>query len=817
MQILKTRLFVLVAVVLIVGFVAGRACAPVEQSSTTNPDEAVKSEPTIWTCSMHPQVRLPGEGQCPICFMDLIPATSGDEEDLGPRTLQLTETAAALAEIETAPVERRSVAHEVGMIGKIALDETRLAYITSRVAGRLDRLYVDYTGVTVRANDHLVEIYSPTLYTAQQELLQAIETVRRLDGASIDVLRTTSNRTVISAREKLRLYGLGDNQIEEIVERGTPREHITIYAPIGGVVIHKNAVEGMYVGGGTQIYTIADLTKVWVLFDAYESDLAWLRYGQEVEFRVEAYPGETFEGRIAFIDPLLDDSTRTVKIRLNVDNTDGRLKPDMFVSGVAHAVLTKHGKVVDEDLAGQWMCPMHPEIVASEEEACPECGMDLVLASELGFTAQPEVGDSLVIPKTAPLITGKRAVVYVRVPDQEKPTFEGRVVELGPRAGDWYIVRGGLQEGESVVVRGNFKLDSELQIRAKFSMMNPDPDEQEPVLTLEVPEDFRMQLGAVLEPYVSLQTSFANDEDQLGAAKSIDQALSGVSADSLKGAARTAWGEQLPVLQKAARDVAEASDLESRRVLLSPLTESLILALKTFGYAREAGDVGIFHCPMALDGDGANWLQVGETTANPYYGSAMLRCGSQTEALSQENSKLDDEPQIDEKQSVMNPDPEGPVPSLAVTDEFRAKLGSAVEAYLRMQESFSNDEDYMWDLRYGNPPVFWLDVEMLSGEARAAWEAQRPELHEASENLGKAGDFESRRALLSPLSDLLIRALKTFGYTREGGDLRVFHCPMALDGEGANWIQVSETCANPYYGSMMLRCGKQTEVLQQGN
>lgn len=640
---LKLNKLVLIPVLLGLGFLIGRACAPEAPSGDAAPQAEVAAAPVVWTCSMHPQVRLPSQSQCPICFMDLIPANSGDEEDLGPRTLQLSETAAALAEIETAQVERRSVAHQVDLIGKIAVDETRLAYITSRVAGRLDRLYVDYTGVTVRANDHLVEIYSPTLYTAQQELLQAIHTARRLNGSALEILRDTSNRTVHSASEKLRLYGLSNEQLAEIVERGEPNEHITIYAPMGGVVIHKNAVEGMYVSGGTQIYTIADLTSVWVLFDAYESDLAWLRYGQEVEFEVEAYPGEKFSGRIAFIDPLLDDSTRTVKVRMNVDNSDGRLKPDMFVSGTAQAVLTEHGKAVDENLAGQWMCPMHPEVVADELESCPKCGMDLVLASELGFVAQPELGESLVIPATAPLITGKRAVVYVRVPDYEKPTFEGRVISLGPRAGDWYVVHDGLEEGESVVVKGNFKIDSELQIRAKPSMMSADSEESEmggelpEAVRLETPEEFREQLGAVLEPYVALQTSFSLDTDNPEAAKALVDALHDVDMGLLDEDVFMVWLEQLPNLRDAAANLAAAETFEERRVLLSPLTESLVYALKSFGYAREAGEVGLFHCPMALDGDGANWIQLGETTANPYYGSMMLRCGSQTEVLEQGN------------------------------------------------------------------------------------------------------------------------------------------------------------------------------------
>ncbi|MFT5050934.1 MAG: Cu(I)/Ag(I) efflux system membrane fusion protein [Chlamydiales bacterium] len=653
MSLPTTRTFILTTSLVVLAFIAGRVTGGGDSTLPAHPaagTSVAPAEPTIWTCSMHPQVRLPEPGLCPMCSMDLVPASSGEGEDnLGPRTLQVSEAAMALADIETAPVERRTVAHEVNMVGKVAYDETRLAYITSWVAGRLDRLFVDYTGVTVRPGDHLVEIYSPTLYSAQQELLQAIATVKRLEGSGLDIVRSTSDRTVISSREKLRLYGLSEEQIQHIVERGVPDEHVTIRAPIGGVVVHKMALEGMYVKEGTQIYTIADLSKVWVVLDAYEVDLAWLRYGQDVEFRVEAYPGEAFHGRIAFIDPLLDDRTRTVKVRVNVDNSDGRLKPDMFVSSIAMAVLTEHGKVVDEDLAGKWMCPMHPEITADALADCSECGMDLAPASELGFVSEPTRGESLVIPVTAALVTGKRGVVYVRLPGYDKPTFEGREIALGPRAGDWYIVREGLEEGEQVVVKGNFKIDSELQIRAQPSMMSPvggtlppghhhgDVHAGEsmipPPVVVSAPTAFKAQLGSVVEAYLRLQHELASDKDDGASARSMVEMLAAVDMGLLGDDGHVAWMEQLPELKRATEALAAAEDLEQRRSLLSPVTTRLIRALKTFGYERSDGAVGVFHCPMALGGDGADWIQQGEQTANPYFGSSMLRCGSLEELL----------------------------------------------------------------------------------------------------------------------------------------------------------------------------------------
>lgn len=644
MTLLKTRAtsLVLIALVLLGGFFLGRSCAPEGSSSADSGDGSsaeASAEPEVWTCSMHPQIRQPEPGKCPICFMDLIPATSGDD-DGGPRTLVMGENAMALAEIETAVVERRGVAHEIEMVGKVAIDETRLSYITSWVPGRLDRLFVDYTGVSVRGGDHLAKIYSPTLYSAQQELLQAIETAKRLEKSSLEVLKTTTDRTVHSAREKLRLYGLNEEQILSIVDGGKPTEHVTLYAPkTGGVVIHKHALEGMYVKEGTPIYTIADLSKVWVQLDAYESDLAWVRYGQDVKFRVEAYPGEEFHGRVAFIDPVLDDRTRTIKVRLNVDNSALRLKPEMFVSAATEARLSPSGAVVDEQLVGKWMCPMHPEVIADGPDACTECGMDLVSVEELGFSDPGAEQLSLVIPRTAPLVTGRRAVVYVRVPGAERPTFEGRVVELGPRAGDWYVVISGVEEGERVVVSGNFKIDSELQIRTKLSMMNPGEEpviEPPPPTPVAAPETFRASLGEVVAAYLNLQRAFAGDEDSQAMAQLILDRVRGVDMGALEGEAHMRWMELLPALEEAAAEVAGAADLEGRRVLLEPLTSHLVTALDSFGYQMKDGPVGLFHCPMALDGEGGDWLQLGEQTANPYYGSMMLRCGSRTRLLEEE-------------------------------------------------------------------------------------------------------------------------------------------------------------------------------------
>lgn len=438
--------------------------------------DVLAPEEEFWSCSMHPHIQRDKPGQCPICGIDLIRVrqnqSSADDE---PRQLTISPAQRALMKIETVPVERRFPTAELRLVGKVTYDETRLSYITAWVPGRIDDLLVDYTGVTVQKGDHMVKLYSPELLSAQEELLQAHRGLIELSKSNVSSLRSSALGTVESARDKLRLWGLGASQIKKIERTGKASEHVTIYSPASGVVIDRNAQEGMYVDIGTRIFTIADLNAVWVQLDAYESDLRWLRYGQNVSFTTEAYPGENFNGIVSFIDPVLNPTTRTVKVRVNVDNKEGLLKPEMFVRANVFAQFAGSGRILDENLIGKWVSPMHPEVVKDAPGQCPICGMKLVPSESLGYanTTPSDAIAPLVIPATAALLTGKRAVVYVEVPDSERPSYIGREVVLGPRAGADYVVESGLSEGDLVVVSGNFKIDSALQILAKPSMMNP--------------------------------------------------------------------------------------------------------------------------------------------------------------------------------------------------------------------------------------------------------------------------------------------------------------------------------------------------------
>jgi Cu(I)/Ag(I) efflux system membrane fusion protein len=442
------------------------------------PDEHLHqtSKTSAWTCSMHPHIHLPKPGKCPICHMDLIPLEMDSADDTGEDTpgVKLTERAASLMEIRTSKVERRMVSRSVRLVGKIDYDETRVKHITAWVPGRIERMFVDYTGIEVRANDHMVSIYSPELVSSQEELVQAARALGRIDSGS-EMVKRSSKRSLQAAREKLKLLGLNAAQVAQIERRGKAEDTVTVYSPIGGTVVQKNANEGMYVQTGSRIYTIADLSHLWLNLDAYESDLPWIGFGQEVEFSAEAAPGDVFSGVVSFVQPILDERTRTIKVRVNVDNKDERLKPGMFVTAKIKAQINSEGKLITASYAGKYLCPMHPEVVTDSAGSCPVCGMDLVKAEKLPFVGtshQHNAKAPVVVPASAPLITGTRAVVYVKDPHQM--VFKGREVVLGPRADEYYLVKSGLNEGELVVTNGAFKLDADLQIKGASSMMNPD-------------------------------------------------------------------------------------------------------------------------------------------------------------------------------------------------------------------------------------------------------------------------------------------------------------------------------------------------------
>jgi Cu(I)/Ag(I) efflux system membrane fusion protein len=472
------------------GYWIGHSSKPpamTEHPSAATPETAQQ----VYTCSMHPQVRLDHPGKCPICEMPLIPATALPAQPGGEPMLQLSDHALAMASVETAPVERRAVARELRTVGKVEYNESSLATITARVDGYAERLFVNFTGVELKAGDHLAEIYSPELLVAQQELLIARQSSAGGTGGAL----------IEASKLKLRRLGLTEEQIRDLLENNNIADRVTLISPSAGTVIEKSAVQNSAFRAGDVLYRVANLDTVWVYLDIYEYDLAWVRYGQKVAISAEALPGREFEGLVTFVQPMVSEETRTVRVPVHVENADRALKPGMFVSAIIRSALDAEGMAAPTGVEGKFSCPMHPQVLRDEGGPCPVCEMPMGLipgqpSSELAFACpmQCEEGRTyaaegncpvcdmqleavvppgsglLVIPTSAVLDSGTRRIVYV---EKSRGLFEPREIVLGPRAGEIFPVLRGLSEGERVVTRGGFLIDSQFQITGHPSLFYP--------------------------------------------------------------------------------------------------------------------------------------------------------------------------------------------------------------------------------------------------------------------------------------------------------------------------------------------------------
>jgi Cu(I)/Ag(I) efflux system membrane fusion protein len=670
--------------------------AGVSFAEETDPAHEHSAE-TVWTCSMHPQIQLPESGQCPLCFMDLIEvAKESNEERQNLRQISFDSRARKLAEVEVRRVIRGSgdTAAEIQIFGRIDYDETGGSTITSWVDGRLDKLFIDYTGSPVRRGQAVAKVYSPDLFTAQAELIQAAKEFKRTKQSGNELVRKMASRTLAASREKLRLLGIGRKRLRAMEQQEKPADHITITAPLSGIVIEKHVNEGMYVKTGNPIYTLADLKRVWVILEVYETDLQTVSMGQNVGFTVEAYPGTEFQGKVVYIDPLVDARNRTVRVRLNADNRKGKLKPGMFVRA---------------------------ELSAAADQSGPS---------------------RLLVPVSAPLLTGKRALVYIQVPD--KPgTYVGREVVLGSRRGDYYEVKNGLEEGELVVVRGNFKIDSAIQLQGRPSMMNPYAGNAEKT-EATLPELFTSRLTLLNRSFIELsREAHKKDTEQYPAAlKGFSDALTAIAADGLEDEDRLSWQE------------------------LSMLLGTDIVLL------REA------------EGD-KEMLRVYAELAEHFH---QLR----------QRFSIDDLPA-----------------SHAATPELQEKVGALLKSYLILQQNLAADnEQVAKESSVALAPLTENLVTALEkiGAEDAAGLAAR--LTGGMMGLDAAETLEAIRTAFYPYSQAVVETVEAFG-SNDHTSWFVHFCPMAFGNTGATWLAPSEEINNPYFGTMMLRCGDVRKQLTQ--
>jgi Cu(I)/Ag(I) efflux system membrane fusion protein len=550
-----------------------------------------ESKNEVWTCSMHPQIRKSESGDCPICGMDLIPLSKDDNSDENPNAIKMSPTAMQLANVQTAIVESGAAVKKLSLTGKITPDERAVFTQTAHISGRIERLNVNFTGEVVQKGQVVATLYSPELTTAQEELIIAFQN-KELQP---ELLR--------AAKEKLKNWKLTETQINKLIESGKVMNEFPVLSDLSGVVTEISANKGDYIKQGAAFYEVADLSKLWVLLDVHESDLAWINKGDVVKYKVKAFPNKSFKGKVDFIDPVINAETRVAKARIELDNLGRSFKPQMLVSATIENKLQTSSK-------------------------------------------------SIIVPKSAVMWTGERSLVYVKTSAKNGIHFIMREVDLGASLGDTYIINSGLEAGEEIAVNGTFSIDAAAQLAGKPSMMNPKggtmnmghnhggatngakensneiekPNESNKEI-VKINKDAEKALTAIFNSYFDLKDMLT--EDDLDQSKkeieNLSKALSQVSMSLFTGNTHTAWMKYSNELKRNINQSKEAEQLDQLRESFITISNTMIQLNEVFQPLNLT--VYVQHCPMANNNKGADWLSKEKEIKNPYFGSDMLTCG----------------------------------------------------------------------------------------------------------------------------------------------------------------------------------------------
>jgi len=523
----------------------------------------------------------------------------GSEEN--PREIKMSPTAMQLANVQTLKIAKQKPVKEVRLNGKVQVDERFVFSQTSHIAGRIEKLMVNYTGEYVKIGQVLAFVYSPDLVIAQEELFQAYK------------YRELQPELYQAARKKLKNWKLSDNQIENIIVSGSPSGNFPLLSDINGVVLTKSVHLGDHVEQGAALFEVADLTKIWILFDVYESDMAWVKKGDQVSFTIQSLPGEEFSGKISFIDPVINPATRVAKARISFNNSGMRVKPEMFVTGI--------------------------------------------LKSPIKYQEL-----SIIIPKTAVMWTGERSVVYVKTSSSPGISFEMREVTLGPALDSSYLIKDGLHEGEEIVTNGTFSIDAAAQLAGRPSMMNPEiknnDQEKEAIIDYMIYEansksESKNQISNIeavrltnkasqslvilIESYIKLKDALVSDdfEKSIQSGKILQENLKDIDLSNFEGNSRIIWEKQNLKINTTNSRLIASKNISAVRDNFQTLSNQFILLARTFNPAEKV--IYIQHCPMANSNKGADWISYDKDIKNPYFGSSMLSCGEIIDEIESKN------------------------------------------------------------------------------------------------------------------------------------------------------------------------------------
>lgn len=569
--------FIIPVITAVVGILLGYLIfsGPSEEIAPQKSEDKVQ----IWTCSMHPQIRKTEPGDCPICGMDLIPLDENTSDN--PLVFEMTADAIRIANIQTTLVGSSDESTgKLTLSGRLTSDETTASSLVSHIPGRIEKLYVSFTGDRVYTGQKIAQIYSPNLISAQGELLEAYK------------VRDTHPELLVVAKKKMRYWKISDAQIDQIISKMEVQEYFDIRAEHTGVITKRRVNVGDHLNSGGVLFDVQNLNSLWAVFDVYEKDLSSVKIGDEISFTTPALKGQSFASKVVFIDPLINPATRTASVRLEVSNQKNLLKPDMFITGILYDY--------NQDSRKQ-----------------------------------------IYIPKSAVLWTGERSVVYVKLPGTDIPSFEYREVLLGNSYGNQYEILEGLKSGEEVVTNGAFVIDASAQLNNRSSMMNRsllgvDSKETEistPDYANETPEQFKTQLKQVIDMYLEMKDALvtSKDVDTKKFAQEIEKALGKVDMKLLKGESHMYWMDKMKSINSANQLIIAAKNIDAQRGSFDELSVALISASQAFGMSDE--NLYVQYCPMADNNKGAYWLSKQSIIRNPYFGDQMLTCGEVKDSI----------------------------------------------------------------------------------------------------------------------------------------------------------------------------------------
>ena len=523
-----------------------------------------------WTCAMHPEVDGQEHEKCPLCAMDLVFQPEGGL-GIDETVFELSQEALALANIQTTIISRTAPEHAViTLSGTLVTNPETDAVQTTLYEGRIDALYPNSIGKKVYKGGEIGKIYSPELYSAQDKLLTSAN------------YRESHQKLYEAARYTLGLWKVTDEQIEAMLKNGKPFMNFPIISDVTGTVTEIMVSEGNYYQEGTPMFKVSNLNTLWAEFDAYEEQLPLLKVGQQVSLTMNGFHGKSIQGKISYIEPVLDNLRRTTKVRVVVGNKEGLLKPGMFAK------------------------------------------------ANVKTTMEPVLDNHVIVPKSAVLWTGTRSIVYKR-PNHDRTQFELVEVELGQALENHYVITSGLTYGDEIVVNGAFTIDAAAQLSGKQSMMNrhdaKDVDLENPVGPVKDVNTIQSIIVAdnqSIESFLTtyflmkdalVQSDFESAKEQLGI---LGSKLISMGKSDKNGNFMAALNNKMMAMEKT-------NTIDELRLRFKPFSAQVIEWVKSSKIGSET--VYVQFCPMADNNSGAYWLSLQEEIRNPYFGDKMLICG----------------------------------------------------------------------------------------------------------------------------------------------------------------------------------------------